>query len=407
MHIKCWGARGSIPVSGGEYNKYGGDTTCIEIRSQNGDIVVIDAGTGIRRLGHLLKEEKSKNINILLTHTHWDHVQGFPFFSPIYIPGTHINLYGCPFSQRSVKDMLKPLLMSPFFPVSFDAIKASVDYISIEKESFSIGSLTITPIYMSHPGMGLGFKITEGNLSFVFLTDNELKLKHPGGLEFKQYVNFCKDVDLLIHDAMFTNEEYKLTRGWGHSTYADALELSLEAGIKHIGFFHHYEARPDNGLDQNLEDCNEDLQKKGAHIQCFGTQQEMEIALQPNQSIQITAPSPSKDREPFNEEDLQKVLVQAKNEVSQLKSTINALRLEMEKIQAGKEDSVQEAKSVLTNEIGQLKDTIRVQREFMTRDTISFKEKIQQEKQAMQAESNQLKETISVLRQKLEKHNGK
>ena len=124
MIIRCWGARGSIPVSGKEFEKYGGDTTCIEIRTTDDEIVIVDAGTGIRRLGNRLKEEKSNHYHLIFTHSHWDHLLGFPFFKPIYFENTHIDVYGCRFAQRSIKNILANTMQPPFFPVKLDDIKA-------------------------------------------------------------------------------------------------------------------------------------------------------------------------------------------------------------------------------------------------------------------------------------------
>jgi len=418
MIIKCWGARGSIPVSGNGYNKYGGDTTCVEIRSKNDDIVIIDAGTGIRRLGSQLLKEKMRNINILLTHAHWDHVQGFPFFKPIYLQEMHIKIFGCPFLKNSVQEMLEPMLTQPFFPVSFKDIKAKIEYFPIGGESFSIGSLSITPILLNHPNQGLGYKFTEDGRSFVFLTDNELNFKHPDGLGFEDYAAFCSQAELLFHDAGYTEEDYQQERGWGHSVYKDVLQLGIKAGVKKIGFFHHHHERTDQGLDKILSDCRHFLKKQKLDLDCFAVRQDMEITLNKDHPFLIkNDPAGQEDITALEEkvqklqiekeEALQQAAAEANDELSQLKSTILALRDELGKMQAEKEKSIQQTKSLLNNEMNQLKETISAQRETMTGHQITFEENLQKTKQSLKNESTQLQQTISVLREKLEGSNGK
>ena len=209
MRIRCWGSRGSIPVSGREYLKYGGDTTCLEIRSRDGDLIILDAGSGIRKLGNQLLAEKAECIHILFTHSHWDHLLGFPFFKPLYKKGTRIEVYGCTFAQESIKNILSNTMQPPYFPVNLSEVKASINYHQACRGPFSIGKLIIKTIPLSHPNRGVGYKITEDEKHMVFLTDNELSYKHPGGLTFQEYEDFSRGADILIHDAEFSAEEYE------------------------------------------------------------------------------------------------------------------------------------------------------------------------------------------------------
>src|SRR4030042_1574571 len=156
MIIRCWGSRGSIPVSGREYVKYGGATTCIEIRTKNDEIIIIDAGSGIRKLGHKLLKEKKHSYNMIFTHAHWDHLLGFPFFQPIYTNKTRIKMYGYPFAQKSVKELIKISMTPPYFPVNFEDIRADISYHEALKEKLHIDSVTIIPISLSHPNGGGG-----------------------------------------------------------------------------------------------------------------------------------------------------------------------------------------------------------------------------------------------------------
>jgi phosphoribosyl 1,2-cyclic phosphodiesterase len=277
MRVRCWGARGSIPVSGKEYLRYGGDTPCIEIRTGVDGIVIIDAGSGIRRLGNRLLAENRHDYTLIFTHVHWDHLMGFPFFRPIYRSDTHITIFGCPFTQTSVREMISRIMAPPNFPVNFEDIKADIRYQETCQETFHLGGLTITSIPISHPNQGTGYRFEEEGKSFVFLTDNELAYRHPGGLEYEDYAAFAKGADLLVHDAEFRPLEYRLTRTWGHSVYTDALRLALDAGVGRLGLFHHNQERTDDAVDEMVADCRQIA--AGRPLECFAMHQDMEIAL--------------------------------------------------------------------------------------------------------------------------------
>jgi len=279
MLIKCWGARGSIPVSGSEYLKYGGDTTCIEIRTKNDEIIIVDAGSSIRRVGNKLIAEDRLDFTMLFTHAHWDHLMGFPFFKPLYSSKSHITICGCPFAQATVKEMISRVMTPPYFPVNFDAIRAGITYEGECYESFSVDSITITPIFLNHPNQGLGYKFVEDDKSFVFITDNELSFKHPGGLDFDDYRDFARNADILIHDAEYTEEDYTRTRGWGHTVYKDALRLAMEANVKNFGLFHHNQDRNDDGIEQIARDCQNIIEKNRSPLECFAVYQNMELVL--------------------------------------------------------------------------------------------------------------------------------
>jgi phosphoribosyl 1,2-cyclic phosphodiesterase len=279
MKIRIWGARGSIPVSGMEYLKYGGDTTCIEIRTKDDDIIIIDAGSGIRRLGNSLISEQRYRYNLIFTHAHWDHLMGFPFFKPVYFSGTQIDIFGCPFAQDSVKEILKESMSPPHFPVKLSDLKATFTYHGACRETFNIHSVQVMPILLSHPNRGIGYKLIEDGRSFVFLTDNELSFKHPGGLEFQEYAKYSLDADLLVHDAEFTETDYIKTKGWGHSLYQDALRLAIDARVKRFGMFHHNQERNDAAVDEIVKTCQNLIGEQKSALDCFAVYQGMEIEV--------------------------------------------------------------------------------------------------------------------------------
>jgi phosphoribosyl 1,2-cyclic phosphodiesterase len=279
MLIRCHGARGSIPVSGKEYLKYGGDTTCIEIRSKNGVIIAVDAGSGIRRLGNNLLKENRFEYNVLFTHSHWDHILGFPFFKPIYSEKCTIHLMGCATTQGDIQKLLSKTMSAPYFPFPFEKLKAAIHYANDCRETFFIDTIEIRSIPLSHPNTGIGFRFTEDGHSFVFLTDNELGHRHRGGLTFDDYAAFSEGADILMHDAEFTPEEYAAKITWGHSSYADAVELALAARVGHLGLYHHNQDRGDEEQDAVVSRCREIIHAGGSELSCAAVRQEEEFNL--------------------------------------------------------------------------------------------------------------------------------
>ena len=279
MIIKCWGSRGSIPVSGEEYIKYGGDTTCLEIRTKSDDIIIVDAGTGIRRLGSKLIDENRYNYNLIFTHSHWDHLMGFPFFKPLYEEQAEFMMYRCPFHSKFVETILSRIMTPPSFPVRYSEISAKMEYVEAFTSAFEIGSVTITPIPISHPDRGSGYKFTEDGKSFVFLTDNELGFTHPGGLSYKDYMEFSAGADLLIHDAEYIPEEYPSKIEWGHSVFTETLDLAIEAGVKQFGLFHLNQERTDQQVDEMVESCRRTIAARGHNLECFAVGCDMTFTL--------------------------------------------------------------------------------------------------------------------------------
>jgi phosphoribosyl 1,2-cyclic phosphodiesterase len=277
MIIRCWGARGSIPVSGKDYLRYGGNTTCLEIRNNRDDILLVDAGSGIREAGNAFLADGRRDFTLLLTHAHWDHIMGFPFFKPLYRHDATINIWGCPFAQDSIREMLARVMSAPYFPIKYDDIHANVTYAEICIETYHLGDLTITPIALSHPNQGTGYKFSEAGKSFVFLTDNELGLQHEGGLSYDNYIEFCHGADLLIHDAEYLDEEYPKRRGWGHSTIEQATKLALDAGVKQLGLFHHNQERIDTEVDNLVALSRRIIRERKSSLECFAVHQAMEL----------------------------------------------------------------------------------------------------------------------------------
>ena len=286
MTVKVWGCRGSLPAPGKNTIKYGGNTTCLEIRLNDNTLIIIDAGSGIRDLGGKLLEEDITEIYLFLTHPHWDHLMGFPFFAPVYLSNCLIHILGGGNGNGSLEGYLSHQMKQPYFPISFDALNAEFDFSFGSPKEISIGSAEITTIPLNHPNGELshpngccGLKIIEEGKSFVFLTDNELDFKHKDGMTKDKYIDFSRDVDLLIHDAQYTEEEYKTTKGWGHTTFSSATELSIEADVKRFGLFHHDPKHTDDEIDSFVSECQEQVEKSKSEVECFGVREGMEITL--------------------------------------------------------------------------------------------------------------------------------
>lgn len=280
MRIKCWGSRGSLAVSGPEFLKYGGDTTCLEIRSKNDAVIIVDAGTGIRRLGNNLVAEDRREMDFIFTHAHWDHLMGFPFFKPLFNRDVKVRMQGCPFAKQYVEHLISRVMAPPNFPIRPTDIKAAISYEPTCPTSIAIDSITVTPIPMNHPNRGSGYRFTEDGKSFVFLTDNELDYHHPGGPSFDEFVSYVEGADLLIHDAEFTPNEYETsTRGWGHSTYTRAVDLALAGKVGGLGLFHLNQDRSDGEQDLLVEKAVALLRERGSAIKCCAVARDQEFIL--------------------------------------------------------------------------------------------------------------------------------
>lgn len=279
MIIRCWGARGSIPTSGNRYLRYGGNTTCLEIRNSNNDVLLVDAGSGIREAGNALLAEGYHDFTLILTHAHWDHIMGFPFFKPLYNLKTNIAVWGCDFAQHSIQDMLARVMSAPYFPINYDDVHADVVYADSCGGVYTHGDIRITQIALSHPNQGMGYKFSECGKNFVFLTDNELGYRHEGGMARGDYVEFCRGADVLFHDAEYRNEEYSKRHGWGHSTIEQAVDLALDAGVGKLGLFHHNQDHLDDEIDDMVFQCRQIIRNRGSKLECFAVYQMMELAL--------------------------------------------------------------------------------------------------------------------------------
>ncbi len=245
MEIKFWGTRGSIPSPGPDTLEFGGNTTCVEVLLNRGKRLIIDGGTGLRLLGkHLLENAAPVKIHLLLSHGHWDHLLGIPFFLPIYQGTTEIQVDGWPPAFQAMTRVFDSNLGDGFFPVAFENLKARIDFLNrLSHGPLEVDGVRIDAIPTNHPQGGFGFRFREGDHSMVFITDNELGSDQ--GRRLPEFAEFARDCDLLIHDAQFLPSDMSKHLGWGHSTYAEAVTLAQMAGARSLILTHHAPGRSD------------------------------------------------------------------------------------------------------------------------------------------------------------------
>jgi len=278
MNIKFWGTRGSIPAPGKDTIIYGGNTTCLEVDLNNGKKVIIDAGTGIRSLGREFESRKEDvDIHLLITHIHWDHVFGFPFFSPIYNSSTRILVDGYNSCMKGLGYSFDNKMGDGFFPVRFEKLKADIQFIDKLSHGYlEIDDTIIDSSPIHHPQGGLGFRFREHNKTLVFLTDNELDVKEKS---FSDFVSFCQGADILIHDSHYRPEEISDHRGWGHSDYQSALDLAIRANVKKLVLFHHAPERKDSDVREITTFCQEVLKKKNSDLEIEAARENSVLVL--------------------------------------------------------------------------------------------------------------------------------
>lgn len=277
-YIRFWGTRGSNPVSGPDYVRYGGNTCCLEIR-RGKDLIIIDAGTGIRPLGNSLMEEEFDTIHIFIGHTHWDHITGFPFFSPLYKKNMSIIVYAPVGFEKNTKQLFTDMTAYSFFPVRLDEMQSKLTFKELRNDKpYQIGDVTLETHYTYHPGPTFGFKITTPEKKFGYVTDNEMLLGyqgHPKDIREDHallqphwdIINFLKGVDFLIHEAQYLPIEYHLKIGWGHSSVTNASVLIKYAGITEWIITHHDPKHTDRDLENKLRLHQKILQD--AEVFCY------------------------------------------------------------------------------------------------------------------------------------------
>jgi phosphoribosyl 1,2-cyclic phosphodiesterase len=279
MKIKFWGTRGSIPVPGKNTLKYGGNTPCVELLSED-HLIILDAGSGIRELGNeLIKENRFKEIHILISHYHWDHIQGVPFFKPIYRSDYRLFFYGLSTAEYSLESLLSSQMQPKNFPIRIENVSALVEYKNIYPENnLHFNDLEITTFQANHPSVTLIYKIKKNGKSLVYMTDNELKYElNTNSVEYKDLVEFCSGCDYLIHDAMFDEVSESNSKGWGHSSNISLAEFSIHSNVKNIILFHYNPDYSDQKINDIVRETKKYLKFKKSSINCIASREGLEI----------------------------------------------------------------------------------------------------------------------------------
>ncbi len=256
MKVRFWGTRGSLATAGPETVRYGGNTACVELRAEGAPLVVLDAGSGIRALGASLAADVTR-IDILLSHLHMDHVQGLGFFAPLFRPGLEIHIWGPPSTTLTLRERLTRYLSPPLFPVALRDLAPDLVLHDVPTdEPFELGSLRVTAALVIHPGPTVGYRITDGRTTLSYLPDHEPALgsrDFPEPAQWTSGLALAAGADLLIHDAQYTEAEYAVRVGWGHSTLEHAVLLAREANVAKLATFHHDPSHDDTTIDALLK----------------------------------------------------------------------------------------------------------------------------------------------------------
>lgn len=290
MFVRFWGTRGSIPTPGPRTRRYGGNTSCVEVRVDD-TLLIFDAGTGMRELGvHLLRTRpKDLTIHLFLSHPHWDHIQGFPFFGPAYVNTTTLYVYG-PKGDDKNYQLLSGQMSNAYFPVRFSDLGANIVSRSFAGPSVKAGDVKVTSFGQKHPGGSMGFRVDHGEKSVVFATDSELdqvitdqtmiKRKPEALRELpSDLVEAISGADLLIADAQYTDQEYATKVGWGHPRATTVVDFAVQGQVRQLALTHHDPMHSDRDVDLMVLECQERAESHGAELEVFGAREGVTLKI--------------------------------------------------------------------------------------------------------------------------------
>jgi phosphoribosyl 1,2-cyclic phosphodiesterase len=287
LKVRFWGTRGSIPAPGKSTLKYGGNTSCVEVNFGD-EVFVFDSGTGIRTLGlDLMARAKGSPLrgHIFIGHTHWDHIQGFPFFVPAYIPKNKFIIHSVKSIGDSFETIFRRQMGINYFPVEVGDMASQLKFNHIDTRPFEAEDAKVKTIFTNHPGVNLAYRLDfPGGRSVVYLTDHENHAAFAGDNELarrsdRAIEDFCRGTDLLIVDSQYTDEEYEMKKGWGHSRWKDSLDLGVKAEVKRLALFHHEPVRSDEALDAIAADAKSLAKERGSKLEVFCAEESKEIPI--------------------------------------------------------------------------------------------------------------------------------
>jgi phosphoribosyl 1,2-cyclic phosphodiesterase len=253
MHVTIWGCRGSLPTPGADTVQYGGNTSCVEVSLPNGAALVLDAGSGIRPLGVELLRRRTRSIHILLTHLHLDHLEGLRFFAPLFVTGVTLEIWGPRSPLFSLQERIARSFSPPLFPIDLRSVPAAVHFHDVPREPWTIDGTSLSAELIAHPGPTLGFRIETATSSVAYLPDHEPAFGGPIARTSPDWISgssLAANVDLLLHDAQYSDDEYGEHVGWGHSSVADAVAFARACDAGRLLLFHHDPSHSDDVLEQ-------------------------------------------------------------------------------------------------------------------------------------------------------------
>ena len=279
IHVDFWGVRGSVPSPGPTTNRYGGNTSCVSITADN-KILILDAGTGIRNLGSAIIGQPELEIFVIVTHSHWDHIQGFPFFTPIYQPNRPVHMFPTLHKKNVVLASLIDQMDGAHFPITPDQVPSNFNFVTENPLEFlESNGFHLEMVPMNHPGKAFGYKITIDDKVICYFTDNEIDPPYEKSIELNELTNQCRNADILIHDAQYTEDDMPLKHGWGHSLISQVTELGKSAEVKNLVYYHHDPERTDDLLDKELEKAAKTLKENGSSVQPYFAYEGLKLIL--------------------------------------------------------------------------------------------------------------------------------
>jgi CheY-like chemotaxis protein len=300
MRVRFWGTRGSIATPGPDTIHFGGNTSCVQVTTDSGALLILDCGTGAHRLAaHLMAQGKKPiTANILLGHTHWDHIQGFPFFSPAFIKGNSVAIHGPEGSRGSLHDVLAGQMEFTYFPIELGQLPAAITYHDLTEGIHTINGVRVVAQYLNHPAMTLGYRIEADGVAVVYLVDHEpfsdelwRAVAEPGHIESilhegdRRHAKFMADADLVIHDAQYTPEEYPSKKTWGHSTYDYAVQIGAAAGVRRLALTHHDPSHNDHFVADIEQKARTLALQLGTGLDVFCAYEGCELVLEPRSAF--------------------------------------------------------------------------------------------------------------------------
>ena len=311
MRVRFWGTRGSIATPGPGTNYFGGNTSCVELTTANGDLLIIDCGTGMHPLAAKLMAQGKKaiNANILIGHTHWDHIQGFPFFSPAFVKGNSVAIHGPEGSHGSLHRALAGQMEFTYFPIELNQLPAAITYHELTEGIHTIGSARVATQFLNHPAMTLGYRVEVDGVAVVYLVDHEPfsdelwragaepgrigSILHEGD---RRHAKFMADADLVIHDSQYTPEEYASKKTWGHSSYDYVVQIASAAGVRQLALTHHDPGHDDHFVTDIERNARTLASQLGTGLEVFCAYEACELALDSRSNLK-----PFVNANPFQE----------------------------------------------------------------------------------------------------------